>query len=102
MKTAFVFLAILATAYAACDSPTGGKFNTFRIKDLSFFYSIPFDICMIDDHAIQLHDLLPPPPFYHMCVICLYIIRSNDPYKFIYIYSCYMYIDRYVYYNVQR
>ena len=52
MKTAFVFLAILATAYAACDSPTGGKFNTFRIKDLSFFYSIPFDICMIDDHAI--------------------------------------------------
>ena len=75
MKTAFVFLAILATAYAACDSPTGGKFNTFRIKDLSFFYSIPFDICMIDDHAIQLHDLLPPL----LSTICvLYVYNTID------------------------
>ena len=72
MKTAFVFLAILATAYAACDSPTGGKFNTFRIKDLSFFYSIPFDICMIDDHPIQLHDLLPPSFLPYVCDMFVY------------------------------
>ena len=86
MKTAFVFLAILATAYAACDSPTGGKFNTFRIKDLSFFYSIPFDICMIDDHAIQLHDLLSPPSFLpYVCDMFVYntIDRSIQIYLYI-------------------
>ena len=72
MKTAFVFLAILATAYAACDSPTGGKFNTFRIKDLSFFYSIPFDICMIDDHAIQLYMTFSPSCLPYVCDMFVY------------------------------